>query len=435
MRSTKLIPALAVTSALLVLAPAGASARPAGQRHASPNGRCHISLIAEPHTITSGESVQLFGQLVCTGGGVEGQTVTISERTPGTSFKVIGTPTTGAGGSYTLVVGGVTTDALFHAVALNARSANRAVRVAPVVTLVGPPEGTSLFTGFKHRVTFTGTVNPADAGAELLLEREQAATTEEWHGIQRGFVGPGGVYALIHTFVIPGDANLRVIVRPHGTFTVRGISNTLSYGISQAQNPNLTIHTNAYTVPYGSPITLSGVLASGAGKTVTLLSHTAGKPFEPVTTAVAGPGGEYKFVQMPLQDTGYQVTGGGLKSAALFQGVKYLLTAGVSGKSVQAGQSLTFAGTVTPVHPGKIVYLERENQFGGGFHVADVGAVTAGGTYSITHFFFGVGKQVYRIKVPGDPDNQAMSSTPFTIEVTPAPPAALKPVVPAKEPH
>ena len=139
-----------------------------------------------------------------------------------------------------------------------------------------------LFTGFRNRATFTGAVSPADAGAELVLQRENATSSEEWNAIQLGTVEEGGLYSITHTFGVPGDANIRVVVRPHGKFSVRGISNTLSYGISQKQNPSLTILTTSYSVPYGSPVTLSGILAAGAGKIVTLQARTFGKEFAPV---------------------------------------------------------------------------------------------------------------------------------------------------------
>jgi hypothetical protein len=438
MRSSKLIPALAAASALLVLAPAGAGARAAAHK-ATPKSRCRVSLIAEPRTIVSGESAQVFGQLICLGGSAEGQTVTLYGRTaPATAFKAIGTTSTGAGGFYSFLQSALTSDSFYYVRVLGKRSGTKSVRVAPVVKLEGP-DGTTLFTGVKNRVAFKGTVTPADVGAEVLLEREHSTSSEEWNAIQRAFVGPGGTFTLNHAFSIPGDANLRVIVRPHGTaFTVRGVSNTLSDGISQRENPNLTINTTTYTIPYGSPVTISGALKEGAGKPITLLAHTAGKALETVTTMPAGEGGKYSFVQTPLKSTIYQVTGGGQRSANLFQGVKYLLTAGVSAKTVQSGQALTFAGTVTPapLAPAvKLVYLERENLFGGGFHVADVGVVGADGTYLIAHAFFGAGKQVFRIKVPGDPTNQAASSSSSAIEVTPAPPGALKALAPAKQPH
>ena len=130
--------------------------------------------------------------------------------------------------------------------------------------------------------------------------------------------------------------------------------------------------------------------------------------------------------------------GGGRHSAVLFEGVKYVLTAGVSAGTVQAGQTLTFSGTVTPFREGHVVYLERQNANGGGFHVVDLGTLTPGpggsGTYSITHVFFGMGKQMLRIKVPGDPANEGVASAPFTIEVTPSPAAALRVFPPERLP-
>ena len=104
--------------------------------------------------------------------------------------------------------------------------------------------------------------------------------------------------------------------------------------------------------------------------------------------------------------------------------MKYILNAGVSATKVQAFQTLTFSGTVVPARENHVVYLERENSFGGGFHVADVGRLDKEGKFSIVHFFVGAGKQVYRIKVPGDPENQTVGTGPLTIEVTPAPPGA-----------
>jgi hypothetical protein len=46
----------------------------------------------------------------------------------------------------------------------------------------------------------------------------------------------------------------------------------------------------------------------------------------------------------------------------------------------------------------------------------------------IEHVFHGAGKQVFRVHVPGDIENQGLSSPAFTIEVMPSPPT-LRPVV------
>jgi hypothetical protein len=274
-------------------------------------------------------------------------------------------------------------------------------------------------------------VNPADEGAEVWLEREQATSTEEWGVIHKGTVKAGGVFEFLHTFTVPGVANFRALVRPHGIFDVRGISAPIgSYVINQIQNPNLTIKSSTNPISYGAPITIEGVVKGGAGKPVTLLSHARGvNTFSPAATTVAGPSGEYKFVQAPLVNTFYRATGSGLNSAVLVEGVKYLLTGGASATKVLSGQKLTFSGTVTPAHKGKAVYLERENLFGHGFHVADIGEVLFPlNTFSIEHVFHGSGKQVFRLHVPGDIENQGLSTPAFTIEVMPSPPT-LHPVI------
>jgi hypothetical protein len=157
--------------------------------------------------------------------------------------------------------------------------------------------------------------------------------------------------------------------------------------------------------------------------------------FSPLVSAIAGLEGKYAFVQAPPTNTVYRVTAGGQTSRRLFEGVKYVLTAGASGTTVQSGQSLTFSGTVLPLHPGKKVYLERENPFGGGFHVIDVGTVAPTGTYAIQHFFFGPAKTKLRIKVPGDRENQAVSSAPMAVEITLAPPRALHAAPQGKQPQ
>jgi hypothetical protein len=433
MRSIKLRPVLTAAAALLALAPTGAAAA----KHAGSTG-CHVSIYAEPHVVTSGEAVQVFGALSCPGGaGTANQAVTVYERTAGTGgFKIIGTVTTGAGGVYSITPAAITTNSFFYARAVGARSGNRAVKVAPVVTLGGPPDFSQLRTGLRNRVTFTGTVTPADAGAVIVLQRENATSFEEWIPIQLGVVGPGGSFSLTHTFVVPGDADLRVVVRAraHGKFGIRGISNTLSYEISQAQNPKLTINASADPISYGQSVTLTGILAGGANQKLTLVGHTHGQPGTKMGETTTNGSGEYTFVEKPLVNTSYRVTAGGIGSAVLFEGVKYVLTAGASATTVQAGHALTFSGTVTPGHVGHIVYLERENAFGGGYHVVDIGVVSPSSTYTINHFVFGSGKEVFRIKVPGDPENQGVSSSLFPIEVTPAPPGSLRPEPPSKLP-
>ena len=77
-----------------------------------------------------------------------------------------------------------------------------------------------------------------------------------------------------------------------------------------------------------------------------------------------------------------------------------------------------------------MIYLERQNASGTGFHVVQVGIVGAGSTYSIVHTVYDAGTKVFRVKIPGGPENEGAASPPFTITVTPAPAAALAPEAP-----
>jgi hypothetical protein len=436
MRTSRLTALVTGAIAALALAPAGAAAHTQAHVRAFPSDRCRLTLIAEPHFLTSGESAQLFGRLLCThGASTSGQAVTVYERVAGTpGVQVLGTTATVAGGFYSMLAPSLTAETSFYATSSTGRSGTRVVHVAPQVTLKGPAENVQLLTGGRGGVTFAGTVDPADEGAVILLQRESATSSEDWHAIQRGIVGAGGAYALTHHFTFPGDANIRVIVRPRHKFKLRGISNTLSYSISQRQNSRLTINSSADPIADGQSIQLTGTLAGGASQPVTLLARTPGGGWGAIEKGTTDAAGDYSFTQVPAQSTFYRVTGPNVHSTVLFEGVRYVLTANVSASTVQSGQPLTFSGTVTPARAGHVVYLERQNLFGGGYHVVDVSTVAPDGNYAVSHTVFGNGHEVFRVKVPGDRANQSATSSPFTIEVTPAPGAALRPRAPAKLP-
>ena len=95
---------------------------------------------------------------------------------------------------------------------------------------------------------------------------------------------------------------------------------------------------------------------------------------------------------------------------------------------------------MAPASPSRTIYLERQNTPGAGsFHLVAVGTVNPAhgsepATYTISHTVFGAGKQVYRVKVPGNPLNQGEASAPFTVEVSPAAAESLRPGPPAHLP-
>jgi hypothetical protein len=434
MRLRKLASAAVTAIALLVLiAPAAASA----YKHPSPSGRCRISLNVAPREITAGDPVLAYGRLFCARpANAAGRTVKLFEHTLGKpGYTLVQSTTTGPLGFYELTQTGVDTNSAFYVRSRGAQSGRRFVRVAAQVTLSGPPEGSQLLTGAANAVTFTGTVTPADAGARVILQRQNALTGNEWRRIGIGMVGSEGGFTIVHTFVVPGDANIRVLVRSHGT-NISSPSNPLEYEISQAQNPQLTIDASSDPIVYGQSVTISGVAAGLASTPVTLLARSASqRGFAPVAEVTTSAGGEYTFpAQSPVYSTFYEVKTGAKavaeKSAVLYEGVKDVLTAEVSPSAVQAGQALTFKGTVAPEHAGHIIYLERQNASGNGFHVVQVATIGAGSSYTIVHTVYDAGTKVFRVRVPGDPENEGAVSAPFTIQVAPAPAATLAPEAP-----
>lgn len=443
MRSSRLVPALVAAAAVLALAPAGALARRHPHKHPSPSGRCVVSLDVAPRQITAGDAIVAFGRLRCAPRAfAAGQAVRLFEHAAGTGGYVpVQSASTDTRGFYELTQANVQTDSTFYVRAHRAQSARRHVRVAAQVTLSGPPEGTQLLTGFPNRVTFTGTVNPADVGARVILQRQNALTGNDWRRIDRsGVVGPGGTFTIVHAFVVPGDANLRVIVHGHG-IGARSESNVLTYEISQAQNSALTITVSSDPIAFGQSATISGVASGVASGPVTLLARTVRqRGFAPVAQVGTDANGDYAFpAQSPVNSTFYAVRAGnrtcdpracrghGPSSAVLYEGVKDVLTAAVSQSTIQAGQALAFTGSVAPDHSGHIIYLERQNAASGNFHVVEVAAVGAGSAYAIAHKVYDPGTKVFRVRIPGGPENEGAASAPFTIQVTPAPAASLTP--------
>jgi hypothetical protein len=454
MRSRKPVLAVAaIVAASLVLLPAGSPAAKA-PKHAAKlrrqtvhNGNCRLRIQAAPRFLQAGEAAEVSGTLLCSPQTVvSGQAVTVYEHSAGVPGRhVAGSTTTDSSGNFKVATPPLSTNSTFYAVIGAAHSSHRAVKVAPKVTVSGPPDGAQLLTGAgAHNpplnvVRFSGTVSPSDAGAKVALQRENTVGVEEWNLIARGVVDHEGNYVIVHRFAVPGDANIRVVVRPSAT-NAAAASEPLSYEISEAQKPGLLIETSADPLAYGSSVTFSGTTASGAGTTLTLLARTrAQKAFAPVATTVSAGGGKYSFApQTPLQNTLYEVSGAGRTSAIVFEGVKYALTAEASASSVGLGQPLTFSGTVTPAVAGHPIYLQALNPSGVNYHVAQVGLVGTDGKYSITHTIYNpsFSQRKFRIKVPGDPQNQGVASPAFTIAVTlPAGPIAPESSINSSQPH
>ncbi|MGA9874746.1 MAG: hypothetical protein WBQ21_02960 [Solirubrobacteraceae bacterium] len=383
--------------------------------------------------IVANDPITIWGRLSCQRpAGAADKTVKLFQHMRGMpGLTYVQSVTTDANGFYEIEKAGgeVTTHSFFLVRSHGAQSARREVLVEAEVNLSGPAEGTQLYTGPTNAVTFSGTVDPADVGARVILQRQNALTGDEWHAIDRGVVQSDGTFSIMHTFRYPGDADIRVLVRSGG-INISSRSNVLTYEISQAQNPALTISSSTDPITFGQSMTISGTLAGpdNQSQQVTLYSRITGQRYAPIAQTTTNTEGVYSFgPESPGNSSFYRVQSGSERSAALYEGVRYLLTAQVSQTQVQAGAPVTFSGAVAPGHAGGIVYLERKDAKGPGYHVIQVAEISESSTYTIEHRFYDAGTKNLRIFVPGDPLNAAAASQPFAIEVTPAPIAALAP--------
>jgi hypothetical protein len=406
--------AAVAAAALSSLAGSGLAAAPA---FAAPPKQ--ITINAQPNPIVSGDPVVIFGQL--TAPKASGALIKLFHRVAGAPlFTLVSTTHASSTGTYEFsrADGVVTTNRSWYVRANGVASKVVNERVQALVTLNGPADGSTLLTGPAHPYTFFGAVSPSQAGARVELQRQESSGGNGWHTIQTTHVGGGGTYSLVHHFSVPGDASVRTLIAADAK-NAASASSPFDYQIEQAENPALTITAATNPLPVGSTETISGTLQAGAGQLITLLASTDNTGYVQVATATSDASGNYSFTEAPINNTFYKVQGGGRSSAVLFVGVKDGLTGTVSATSVTAGATVTFSGSVTPNKTGHVIYLQRRNASGTGFHTIVVATVGANSTYSISRTLYDVGTKVLRVLIPGGPDNQGAATAPVTVTVTP----------------
>jgi hypothetical protein len=401
--------------------------RPGHARHLATGGRCQLSVAASAPRITVGETVTLTGRLSCAEvASAAGEPVAILQRLREGGSSVlneVGNTTTAPDGTYQFTSSALEANSVFVVRSASAHGAHVAVKVTPAVTIEGPAPGATLFTrgnaGGHNRLTFTGTVSPGNEGARVALQREYAASGEQWRTIAFARVGPEDRYSITHAFRTPGQVSVRVVVRPTGA-NLAAASEALSYVVAQTQNPRLTIEASADPVSYGQSVTITGVAAGAPGQSVTLLERTPGHAFAAVGKDVTSAGGAYSFTVAPRHNAYYRAVTTTTTSTQLFEAFKYALNATLAPETVQDGARLIFSGTLLPAPAGQVVRLEQQNASAVGFHVIAEGTVDAESGYSLACTFNGVGSRILRIKVPANPESQGTTSEPFTIGVTPS---------------
>jgi hypothetical protein len=203
---------------------------------------CQATIEASSNLITAGETVSVFGKVACPGNeSADGLQLTVSESQRESAASAAGATALGAAhvasdGTYRLESLALQHTTIFH-VRLGNRQARAVVKVAPVVTLKGPdPTAKASTIGGTHagstaRVTFTGTVMPAQAGTIVSL-RVAYGGDGQWQTAALGRVGEGGAYSLTHSFKTPGLVRVRVIAHVHGHSNVNGSSETLAYQVT-----------------------------------------------------------------------------------------------------------------------------------------------------------------------------------------------------------
>jgi hypothetical protein len=144
-----------------------------------------------------------------------------------------------------------------------------------------------------------------------------------------------------------------------------------------AQDPpptsgQLTISASPNPITFGRATTVSGRLKKGAVKAavpVTLQENpapfTAG--FQNVATTATDTDGKYSFTDVqPEQNTRYRTKTAvpDATSAELLVEVRIKVVLRLSDRTPLRGQRVTFSGTASPEHDGRLVYIQRRTRTG-----------------------------------------------------------------------
>lgn len=388
---------------------------------------CRLSVEASATYVTAGEQVVISGHLTCPQpGAAADRSISLHVRANRHSLAALTTIeplSTAADGSFTMTSQPLQTNTDFQ-VRSGRRGAHVSVKVAPLVTLTSAPvEASAAGVGSVSRhdtrpsTRFQGTVTPAREGSLVALQVAYAAEGERWHSVAWGHVGADGTYSIAHSLRIPAGASVRTIVRS-GHQNAVGVSEALPVEGSLAQNPQLTIQTSADPVAFGQTLTISGVAAGAASAPVELLGRSGGGALKVLAQTTTEAGGAYSFQQSPLADTTYRVAAAGEQSAPLFEAVAFALTPAPAPAEATAGQPVSFSGTVEPAAAGQLVYLERGQAHGIGFHVIAAGKLESSAAYTISHVFTSDGPELLRLRVPGGDGHESSTSAPFTLLVS-----------------
>ncbi len=411
-----------------------------GLAAAAPEHNHGLTISATPNSIQAGEGVLIYGQL--TGSDISGKTVVlyhhISDRGhPGCT--IVGATTTNSFGFYDFIREErvvMTNRSWFTRLQDEPQVHSRTVyeRVEALVSLRSVTSGSDTVIGVaNHPITFQGHVTPDHAGERVYLQVRNLGS-DDWHPLAFGRLGADSNYAITIRPAVAETREVRVVFRGDDQ-NVRGVSDSLTVAVQQAQNPNFTISTTTPAINYGWSATITGKLGATtttpAGNTaLTLCYRTADQrtPTCPEATQTASDG-SYSFTVSPTHNALYFVRTTlppNRRSAALAIGVKDLITLSASSSTLTVGQPDTFSGTVAPDKSGKLVYLQRLGS-DGEYHNVAVTAVQSNGSYTLTRVFGNPGTKRFRTDIRLGEVNLGAASTPVVVTVAPPTTAASLP--------
>jgi hypothetical protein len=423
---TVLAAAFAATASLIAPSLAGAA----------PRHNHHLTIAAAPNPVAAGEGVLIYGRLE--GSEVGGQTIQLYHHLIGSGrgFTLVGTTTTDSSGFYefTRAEGVVDTNRdWFVRGPVDSHSRTVHERVSALVGLAA----SSTSTDTAHPITFTGTVTPNHAHERVFLQEQQGAS-DDWRTLTSARLDPSSDYTIPYQWKRPGVRDVRVVFRGDDR-NIRGASDPVTVEVQQAQVPGFTIGSSAPITDEGSTVTISGVLDQ-AGTTspepntvVQLWGRTAHQGhFVVLADGTTGTDGSYSFIRPGLTTNAvYYVATMRLghekprHTAALYQGVRDVLTMQASTSSATTDQPVTFTGTVMPDKAGHSIYLQRlgrDNEW----HTVNVGTVRHDSTFQFVWAAGSPGTESFRARITSDGANVGSHSPTVSITVT-APPASSLP--------
>ena len=389
--------------------------------NAAPRHIKGLTISAAPNPILAGQGVIIYGQLQ--GTGTAGQTIYLYHRVvPAARFSLIGHTTTDSTGGYefTRPEGVVMTNRSWFVRGPNSTHSDTISEKVQALTTLH--SGTSS-TVTGHRVVFFGHVTPKHPFERVLLQQQTGATGNTWRTIASTYTNRDSQYSLSHAFARPGDDTIRAVFVGDRR-NVAGPSDALTIVVQQREKPAFTLNTASPVIAEGQSVQLSGTLDKAGtttpegGVLITLYGHTATGKWKAAGTTTTASDGSYSFTVSPAFNTVYRATTKpGRSSAPLNQGVRDIVTITDSSSTSEVGDTVTFAGTVTPNKVGHAIFLQRLGE-DGAWHDVAFTHVGSGSVYSFTYRFGKTGTDEFRARIFGGPWNVGAASPVKTVTVS-----------------